>query len=90
MSSNLSQAGNGTDVPLADQVGGIAFLLAHLASYLPYTVLYSMAAVFGVLGNFLIIATIVLNKELHNSTNMLVFNLSLGKYLFPIICFRSF
>jgi hypothetical protein len=84
--------------------GGIAFLLANLAVYLPYTTIYSLAAVIGLLGmvlllinlkgndkchvlifvksdegNSLIIATIVVNKELHTTTNMLVFNLSLGK-----------
>lgn len=71
MHHNLT-AYNGT------QAGGLAFLVANLAVYLPYTVLYGFSCLFGILGNVLIFATIIVTKELHNSTGILVFNLSLG------------
>jgi hypothetical protein len=44
------------------EYGGILFLLNNLSVYLPYTVMYCMAAFFGFFGNILIIATIIINK----------------------------
>ncbi len=73
---NLTAVGNAT---LPD-IGCVAFLMANLATYLPYTIMYAAASVFGLLDNTLIIATIILNKELHSTTNMLVFNLSLVRF----------
>jgi hypothetical protein len=35
----------------SNEIGGIAYLLANLSVYLPYTVMYSVAALFGLLGD---------------------------------------
>jgi hypothetical protein len=63
---------------LTSDIGGIAYLLINLSTYLPYIVLYSVGIFVGVLGNSLTIATIVVTKELHNITNMFIFNLSIA------------
>ena len=58
------------------EIGGIHYFLLFLDAYLPYVTITIIGALVGVLGNILIIGTVCLNKELHNSTNMLIFNLS--------------
>jgi hypothetical protein len=51
--SNLSESP--ANSPMSNHtmtyIGGIAFLLANMPVYLPYTILYCIAALFGVLGN---------------------------------------
>nr|QVK45857.1 G protein-coupled receptor [Proales similis] len=63
---------------LETQVGGIAYFLRFIAVYMPYTVLTGVGTVVGTLGNLLIIGAVICCKELQNSTNMFVVNLSLS------------
>ena len=60
------------------EIGGLMFFIQYLSDYLPYTVLNCFGTFIGILGNLLIIGAVVCNKELHTTTNMLVFNLALS------------
>ena len=44
--------------------------------YLPYTVLNIIGMLVGVFGNLLILSAILLTKQLQNTANILIFNLS--------------
>jgi hypothetical protein len=61
------------------EIGGILYLLNHLPVYLPYTILTLFGVIIGLSGNFLIIGSILISKELrNNSTCILCFNLALA------------
>ena len=46
--------------------------------YLPYTVLNIIGMLVGIFGNLLILSAILLTKKLQNTSNILIFNLSLA------------
>jgi hypothetical protein len=46
--------------------------------YLPYTVLTIIGILVGILGNILILGSILLTKQLQNTADILIFNLSLA------------
>ena len=47
--------------------------------YLPYTVLNLIGMLVGVFGNLLILSAILLTKQLQNTANILIFNLSFAQ-----------
>ena len=47
--------------------------------YLPYTVLNIIGMLVGVFGNLLILSAILLTKQLQNTANILIFNLSFAQ-----------
>jgi len=49
--------------------------------YLPYTIMNSVGIIVGVFGNLLIMSAILLTKQLQNTTNILIFNLSFAHFL---------
>ncbi|CAF0837503.1 unnamed protein product [Brachionus calyciflorus] len=67
------------------EYGGIVFFILNLGDYLPYSLLVLSATLAGLLGNLLIIGAVICTKELHSSTNMLVFNLALADLV--VSCF---
>ncbi len=44
--------------------------------YLPYTILNTVGILGGIIGNSLILSAILLTKQLQNTANILIFNLS--------------
>lgn len=68
-----------------EEIGGIKFLMKNLAIYLPYITLTSIGTVIGVLGNLLIIAAILLTKELKKITNLLIFNLAVSDLMIAAV-----
>ena len=44
--------------------------------YLPYTILNTIGILGGIIGNSLILSAILLTKQLQNTANILIFNLS--------------
>lgn len=73
-SSNMSN----TSINDSTEIGGLAYFLVYISDYLPYVIIVSSGAIIGVIGNLIIMATIIFNKNLHSSTYMLMFNLSLA------------
>ena len=69
---------NNTNAEVFEEIGGILYFLKYLSEYLPYSLLSSIGVVVGLLGNILIIGAIISTKELHTTTYMLIFNLSLA------------
>jgi len=49
--------------------------------YLPYTILNTTGILVGVFGNILILSAILLTKQLQNTANILIFNLSFAHLL---------
>lgn len=62
----------------------ISFILNVLSIAIP--VLFSLIAVIGIGGNLLVIIVVVSNKQMRNSTNMLILNLALADMFFIVIC----
>ncbi|RNA16468.1 melatonin receptor type 1B-B-like [Brachionus plicatilis] len=75
--SNDASVNLSTKQPI-EEYGGLAFLLDNLQDYLPYSILSACGTAIGIIGNLLIIGAVLSTKELHSSTNMLVFNLALA------------
>jgi hypothetical protein len=48
--------------------------------YLPYIILNSVGVFVGIFGNLLILSAILLTKQLQNTANILIFNLSLAHF----------
>jgi hypothetical protein len=48
--------------------------------YLPYTILNTMGILVGMFGNSLILSAILLTKQLQNTANILIFNLSFAHF----------
>jgi len=56
--------------------------------YLPYIVLTIIGILVGMLGNILILSAILLTKQLQNTANILIFNLSIA-HLFVAVLIDS-
>ncbi len=48
--------------------------------YLPYTILNTTGILAGIFGNSLILSAILLTKQLQNTANILIFNLSFAHF----------
>jgi uncharacterized protein with PQ loop repeat len=61
-----------------NQKNNITWTINDLISfhYLPYTVLNIIGMFGGIFGNLLILSAILLTKQLQNTANILIFNLS--------------
>ena len=61
-----------------NQTNNITWTINDLISfhYLPYTVLNIIGMFGGIFGNLLILSAILLTKQLQNTANILIFNLS--------------
>nr|QVK45856.1 G protein-coupled receptor [Proales similis] len=59
-------------------IGGLEFFIRYIGELLPYTIFSTCGTLIGILGNLLIIGAVICTKELHNPTNMLIFNLALA------------
>ena len=55
--------------------------------YLPYTVLNIIGMLVGVFGNLLILSAILLTKQLQNTANILIFNLSFAQKKYTTFMF---
>ena len=49
-------------------------------------VIYSFTFIVGLIGNSLVVLTIVFHKRMRNSTNLLILNLAIADLIFIIIC----
>ena len=56
----------------------LVYFLNNIGEFLPYVILNILGAGCGILGNLLIIGSIVVTKELHNMTSLIIANLSLA------------
>ena len=54
---------------------GYSYFLLHIFDYFPYIVLNLIGSVFGILGNILIIGSIICTKKLHTIANIIIANL---------------
>ena len=62
---------------MTTNIGGVPFFVEHMPIYLPYVIFSGLGIVFGLLGNGLIVGTILTVKELRkNATCILILNLS--------------
>jgi hypothetical protein len=62
-------------------IDGIDYFNKNIEIYLPYIVIYTFGCISGIFSNLLIIVAIITTKDLHNATNMIIFNLSLADLL---------
>jgi hypothetical protein len=60
---------------------GYEFFIRNLADYLPYVILNTLGAVFGLIGSILVIGSIACTKELRNMTNMIIANLAFADFI---------
>jgi len=62
--------------------------LDALMLIVPYSVpvLFSIIILVGFIGNLLVVAVVVLNKNMRNNTNILIFNLAVSDLLFLVFC----
>jgi uncharacterized protein with PQ loop repeat len=65
-----------------NQKNNITWTINDLISfhYLPYTVLNIIGIFGGIFGNLLILSAILLTKQLQNTANILIFNLSFAHF----------
>lgn len=49
-------------------------------------IIFSIIALVGFVGNLLVVLTVACNVQMRNTTNILIFNLSLADLLFVIFC----
>lgn len=49
-------------------------------------IIFGMIAVFGFAGNMLVIIVVISNKQMRNTTNLLIINLAVADLLFIVIC----
>ena len=62
---------------MTTNIGGVPYFVEHMPIYLPYVIFSGFGIVFGILGNGLIVGTILTVKELRrNATCILILNLS--------------
>ena len=47
---------------------------------------FTFTFVVGLIGNTLVLLTVLLQKKMHNATNILILNLAIAELLFIIIC----
>ncbi|CAF0970974.1 unnamed protein product [Brachionus calyciflorus] len=74
--TNIQTLNNHTGLEMA---GGIEYFLKYLDETLPYTLINCIGFIVGSFGNILIMGAIIITKELHNETSILIFNLSLAE-----------
>ena len=49
-------------------------------------VIYSFTFIVGLIGNLLVVLTILIHKRMRNSTNILILNLAIADLIFIIFC----
>jgi allatostatin receptor len=49
-------------------------------------VIYSFTFIVGLIGNLLVVLTILLHKRMRNSTNLIILNLAIADLIFIIFC----
>ena len=65
----------------SNEAGGFPYILGYLDLYMPYTALTCLGVCVGVLGNMLIVGSILTSKELRsNPTFVLIFNLAITDF----------
>jgi hypothetical protein len=69
---------NSSNVIDDTEIGGLVYFYRYFCEYFPYVTLSLSGTVFGIIGNILIIGAVICHKELHTTTNMLIFNLALA------------
>ena len=47
---------------------------------------FTFTFIVGLIGNTLVLLTVLLQKKMHNATNILILNLAIAELLFIIIC----
>ncbi len=59
--------------------------LYDTANFISYVSLNSICILAGIFGNILIMGTILINKELHTVTNVIIFNLSIADLIISFV-----
>jgi len=83
MTSNLNDT-VGLQPPLEDQNTGFAMLEKVVAIVVP--VFFSIVCLIGFFGNNLVILVVTFNKQMRNTTNLLILNLAVADVLFIVCC----
>ena len=63
---------------LAQPEDGYDFFLLHIPDYLPYIIMNIIGTICGVLGNILIIGSILCTKKLHTRASIIIANIALA------------
>ena len=86
MDVNLThRVGNLTGIEPAEEVDYSRFD-PPMYIYICVTVFYSLIFTFGVLGNILVLVVVYRNRDMRNSTNMFLVNLSLADLMVLLVC----
>ncbi len=68
-----------------ETVNDFEFFIKNLSDYLPYLLLHSFGSFLGVIGNIAIIGALIVTKELHNATNIIIANIALADFILSSI-----
>ena len=68
-----------------ETVNDFEFFIKNLSDYLPYIALHSFGSFLGVIGNIAIIGALIVTKELHNATNIIIANIALADFILSSI-----
>lgn len=59
-----------------ENIGGFPYILDYLSVYLPYTVISGTSAILGLIGNAILISSVLISKKLRtNPTCILITNI---------------
>lgn len=64
---------------------GMEFFLRFFPEYFPYALLSSFGVIIGIIGNLLIAGAIIVTKELHSTSNLIMFNLALADLSISVV-----
>ncbi len=79
---NSSALLNDSLITIDVEIGGLAYFLSNLSTYLPYAILLLISILIGTIGNLMVMIVILSDKSLrHNSTFILIMNLAIADSL---------
>jgi hypothetical protein len=61
------------------------FFIKHLIEHLPYLILHSLGFMLGIIGSIVIIVFLIKKKELRNSTNIIIANITITYFILSSI-----